>query len=129
MKVNQQNRQQNRTKAAPGRYVSYISFVVLIAALLAFGCAAFTTTYALFKERANGSSSAIISMCRPIEDDVAAHSVCLATNSSIHSIDYNTLLVAALVSDGIFILLLVALLNQIANLRQRAWLKWFLCLV
>lgn len=123
MKVNQQNRQQNRTKAAPGRYVSYISFVVLIAALLAFGCAAFTTTYALFKERANGSSSAIISMCRPIEDDVAAHSVCLATNSSIHSIDYNTLLVAALVSDGIFILLLVALLNQIANLRQRAWLK------
>ena len=123
MKVNQQNRQQNRTKAAPGRYVSYISFVILIATLLAFGCAAFTTTYALFKERANSSSSAVISTCRPIEDGVAAHSVCLATNSSIHSIDYNALLVAALVSDGIFILLLVALLNQIANLRQRAWLK------
>ena len=119
MKVNRQNRQQNRTQAVPGRYIGYASFIVLIVALLVFGCTAFTTTYALFKERANSSSSAIISTCRPIEDDVAAHSVCLATNSAIYSTEYNTLLAATLVADGMFVLLLIATLNQVVNLRRQ----------
>lgn len=123
MKANLQNKQQNRIQAKSGRCLGLISLVILVVALLVFGFIAFATTYALVKERSNDSSTAIISACKPIKDDVAAHSVCLATNSSIYSVDYNVLLTATLVSDGLFVLLLVATLNQIANLRQRAQSK------
>lgn len=87
-------------------------------ALIVFGFVAFATTYAIAKERSNDRSSAITSACRPVEDDVSAHSVCLATNSAIYSTEYNTLLVAALVADGMFVLLLIATLNQVVNLRR-----------
>lgn len=123
MKANLQNKQQNRIQAKSGRCLGLISLVILVVALLVFGFIAFATTYALVKERSNDPSAAIISACKPIKDDVAAHSVCLATNSSIYSVDYNALLTATLVSDGSFVLLLVATLNQIANLRQRAQSK------
>lgn len=123
MKANLQSKQQNRIQAKSGRCLGLISLVILVVALLVFGFIAFATTYALVKERSNDSSAAIISACKPIKDDVAAHSVCLATNSSIYSVDYNALLTATLVSDGLFVLLLVATLNQIANLRQRAQSK------
>lgn len=111
-------KQQNQSKDKVSRRLGLASLVILIVALIAFGFTAFATTYATIKERSNDRSSAIISTCRPVKDDVSVHSVCLATNSAIYSTEYNTLLVATLVADGMFVLLLIATLNQVANLRR-----------
>lgn len=111
-------KQQNQSKDKASRRLGLASLVILIVALIVFGFVAFATTYATIKERSNDRSSAIISTCRPVKDDVPVHSVCLATNSAIYSTEYNTLLVATLVADGMFVILLIATLNQVANLRR-----------
>ena len=113
---------QDQTKNKFSRRLGLASLVILIMALIVFGFVAFATTYAIAKERSSERSSAIISACRPVKEDVSAHSVCLATNSAIYSAEYNTLLiatlVATLVADGMFVLLLIATLNQVINLRR-----------
>lgn len=109
---------QDQTKNKFFRRLGLASLVILIMALIVFGFVAFATTYAIAKERSSERSSAIISACRPIKEDVSAHSVCLATNSAIYSAEYNTLLIATLVADGMFVLLLIATLNQVINLRR-----------